>query len=67
MFKKLSFIIIMSATWWVAVSSQSIYADISSEMAKECINQAEAKLNQLPDILEEGLYIATSEIEFESN
>ena len=67
MFKKLTFIMIMLTTWAGAVSAQSIYADIASEMAKEGINQAEAKLNQLPDMLEEGLDIATSEREFESN
>ena len=54
-------------TTWGAVSAQSIYADIASEMAKEGINQAEAKLNQLPNMLEEGLDIATSERGFESN
>ena len=67
MFKKLTFIMIILTTWGGAVSAQSIYADIASEMAKEGINQAEAKLNQLPDMLEEGLDIATSEREFESN
>jgi hypothetical protein len=67
MFKKLTFIMIMLTTWAGVVSAQSIYADIASEMAKEGINQAEAKLNQLPDMLEEGLEIATSEREFESN
>ena len=67
MFKKLTLIMIMSATWAGTVSAQSIYADIASEMAKEGINQAEAKLNQLPNMLEEGLDIATSEREFESN
>ena len=58
---------IMLTTWAGVVSAQSIYADIASEMAKEGINQAEAKLNQLPNMLEEGLDIATSEREFESN
>ena len=67
MFKKLTFIIMMLNAWGGAVSAQSIYADIASEMAKEGINQAEAKLNQLPDMLQEGLDIATSEREFESN
>ena len=67
MFKKLTFIMIMLTTWAGVVSAQSIYADIASEMAKEGINQAEAKLNQLPNMLEEGLDIATSEREFESN
>ena len=67
MFKKLTFIMIMLTTWGGGVSAQSIYADIASEMAKEGINQAEAKLNQLPNMLEEGLDIATSEREFESN
>ena len=52
MFKKLTFIMIMLTTWAGVVSAQSIYADIASEMAKEGINQAEAKLNQLPDMLE---------------
>ena len=67
MFKKLTFVIMMLNAWGGAVWAQSIYADIASEMAKEGINQAEAKLNQLPDMLQEGLDIATSEREFESN
>ena len=40
-----------------SVSAQSIYADIASEMAKEGINQAEAKLNQLPEMLLDGIEI----------
>ena len=35
MFKKLTFIMIILTTWGGAVSAQSIYADIASEMAKE--------------------------------
>ena len=50
-----------------SVSAQSIYADIASEMAKEGINQAEAKLNQLPEMLRDGIDIATAEREFESD
>ena len=67
MLKKLSLIVMMLNAWTASVSAQSIYADIASEMAKEGINQAEAKLNQLPDMLRDGLDIATAEREFESN
>ena len=51
MLKKLSLITMMLNVWGASVSAQSIYADIASEMAKEGINQAEAKLNQLPGFL----------------
>ena len=67
MLKKISLIAIMLNVWGASVSAQSIYADIASEMAKEGINQAEAKLNQLPEMLRDGIDIATSEREFESD
>jgi hypothetical protein len=67
MFKKITLISTILGVWGITASPQSTYADIASEMAKEGINQAEAKLNQLPDMLQEGLDIATSEREFESN
>lgn len=67
MLKQLSFITIILSSWGGTTMPQSIYADIASEMAKEGINQAEAKLNQLPEMLKKGLDIATSEREFESN
>ena len=57
----------MLNVWGASVSAQSIYADIASEMAKEGINQAEAKLNQLPEMLRDGIDIATAEREFESD
>ena len=67
MLKKLSLIAMMLNVWGASVSAQSIYADIASEMAKEGINQAEAKLNQLPEMLRDGIDIATAEREFESD
>ena len=67
MLKQLSIVSMMLSALGATTSAQSIYADIASEMAKEGINQAEAKLNQLPDMLRDGLDIATAEREFESN
>jgi len=67
MLKKLSLIAMMLNVVGASVSAQSIYADIASEMAKEGINQAEAKLNQLPEMLRDGIDIATAEREFESD
>ena len=67
MLKKLYLIAMMLNVWGASVSAQSIYADIASEMAKEGINQAEAKLNQLPEMLRDGIDIATAEREFESD
>ena len=67
MLKQLSIVSMMLSSLGATTSAQSIYADIASEMAKEGINQAEAKLNQLPDMLRDGLDIATAEREFESN
>jgi len=67
MLKQISIVSMMLSALGATTSAQSIYADIASEMAKEGINQAEAKLNQLPDMLRDGLDIATAEREFESN
>ena len=67
MLKKLYLIAMMLNVWGASVSAQSIYADIASEMAKEGINQAEAKLNQLPEMLRDGIDIATADREFESD
>ena len=67
MLKQLSIVSMMLSALGATTSAQSIYADIASEMAREGINQAEAKLNQLPDMLRDGLDIATAEREFESN
>ena len=67
MLKQLSFITIMLSSWGVTAMAQSIYADIAAEMAKEGINQAEAKLNQLPEMLRDGIDIATAEREFETD
>ena len=53
--------LIFYGTFGATAAAQSVYADIASEMAKEGINQAEAKLNQLPDMLRDGLDIATEE------
>jgi protein SCO1 len=58
--------LIFYGTFGATAAAQSVYADIASEMAKEGINQAEAKLNQLPDMLRDGIDIATAEREFES-